>query len=941
MSTSPKNIMLKILKWTGISVAAILLLMFLIPLIFPGTIAQQVKVFANKSLDGELNFTKSKLSFFTHFPSLTVSLDELSLKGSTPFKNDTLLSADQVAFGINLKRLIFDNEIKIDEIYVSDAFINVMVNEKGEANYNVYVAPKDQPKDTSGTGPAIRLDRVDLKNCHIKYNDRSAKMLVEAKGFNYVGKGNLSEDVFDLQTDANIDLIDFYLDGVPYLEKKEIHADLVTRINTNALSFILTKNELRINRLPLEFTGIFTILKDGYNIDINAVSENNKLRDVFSVLPPQYKTWMEDTKIKGRSDILFKFKGRYNAATNQKPDLSFGMRIWDGAVNYKEAPLAMSDFEMNVNMMLPSLDPEKLDVKLSKLDFNLGKDHFHAFLFSKGLTEMKLKAQAKGTLDLAALDRSLGIDNMDIRGLLKADIAADGVFSAEKKLFPKTHGGVNLQSGWLKTKYYPNPITDIKFVTNVQNDKGTFDDVRIAVTPASFVFEGNPVYVNATVSNFEDVLYDAKIKGELNIGRIYKVFSQKGLDVTGYAKADLSLKGRQSYATTGQYSKLDNKGTLVLKDIKATSENFPKPFNLSEGHFRFQNEKMWFERFNATYGKSDFGIKGYLLNTINFFLESKGTLHGNFNVKSKLINVDEFMALQEGENKDKKPEVEVAKEANPKMSGVVVLPTNLDVSLVADADKVEYTGLVLNQLKGKVGISKGKIYLDNANFNIIDCLVNIDAGYDDESPTSANFNVHFKAKNFSVKRAYKEIPLFHDLVTAAEKAEGIISLDYKLNGDLDGNMSPIYPSLKGGGTINVRDVKVAGLKMFGSMGDKTGVDGLSNPDMKDVQIKTTIDNNLIRIEPFTLKVATFRPTIKGTTSFDGLLDIRVRLGLPPGGLVGIPIVVTGTHENPKIKIFSKSGQKIEEAQYNEKTNQVIKEEKLAPPDDKKDEKKKE
>ena len=941
MSTSPKNIMLKILKWMGISIAAILLLMFLIPLIFPGTIAQQVKVFANKSLDGELNFTKSKLSFFTHFPSLTVSLDELSLKGSTPFRNDTLLSADQVAFGINLKRLIFDNEIKIDEIYVSDAFINVMVNEKGEANYNVYVAPKDQPKDTSGTGPAIRLDRVDLKNCHIKYNDRSAKMLVEAKGFNYVGKGNLSEDVFDLQTDANIDLVDFYLDGVPYLEKKEIHADLVTRINTNALSFILTKNELRINRLPLEFTGIFTILKDGYNIDINAVSENNKLRDVFSVLPPQYKTWMEDTKIKGRSDILFKFKGRYNAATNQKPDLSFGMRIWDGAVNYKEAPLAMSDFEMNVNMMLPSLDPEKLDIKLSKLDFNLGKDHFHAFLFSKGLTEMRLKAQAKGTLDLAALDRSLGIDNMDIRGLLKADIAADGVFSAEKKLFPKTHGGVNLQSGWLKTKYYPNPITDIKFVTNVQNDKGTFDDVRIAVTPASFVFEGNPVYVNATVSNFEDVLYNAKIKGELNIGRIYRVFSQKGLDVTGYAKADLSLKGRQSYATTGQYSKLDNKGTLVLKDIKATSENFPKPFNLSEGHFRFQNEKMWFERFNATYGKSDFGIKGYLLNTINFFLESKGTLHGNFNVKSKLINVDEFMALQEGENKDKKPEVEVAKEANPKMSGVVVLPTNLDVSLIADADKVEYTGLVLNQLKGKVGISKGKIYLDNANFNIIDCLVNIDAGYDDESPISANFNVHFKAKNFSVKRAYKEIPLFHDLVTAAEKAEGIISLDYKLNGDLDGNMSPIYPSLKGGGTINVRDVKVAGLKMFGSMGDKTGVDGLSNPDMKDVQIKTTIDNNLIRIEPFTLKVATFRPTIKGTTSFDGLLDIRVRLGLPPGGLVGIPIVVTGTHEDPKIKIFSKSGQKIEEAQYNEKTNQVIKEEKLAPPDDKKDDKKKE
>lgn len=937
MEMPAKNIILKILKWIGIAIASILLLMFLIPIIFPGTIAQQVKVFANKSLDGELNFTKSRLSFFAHFPSLTVSLDELSLKGSAPFKNDTLLKADEVAFGINLKRLLFDNEIKIDEIYVSDALINVMVNEKGEANYNVYVASKDQPKDTTGTGPAIRLDRVDIKNTHIKYKDLSAKMLVEAKGFNYVGKGNLSEDVFDLQTDANIDSVDFYYDKVPYLENKEVHADLITRINTNALSFILTKNELRINRLPVEFTGIFTILKDGYNININAISENGKLKDLFSALPPQYVAWMEDTNIKGRSDVLFTFKGRYNASTNQKPDLGFGMRIRDGYIAYKKAPMALSEFEMNFNGMLPSLDTEKLMLNLTRLDFKVGdKDYFHAFLKSEGLSNMKLKTTIKGTLDLASLDRALGLQNMDLKGLLKADIAAEGNYSAEKKLFPKTKGGINLQNGWLKTSYYPNPISDIKFIASVKNDKGTFDDVKIAVTPASFVFEGNPVYVNAIISDFEDVVYDATIKGELNIGRIYKVFSREGLDVTGYAKADLSLKGRQSYAATGQYSKLNNRGTLVLKNIKAISESFPKPFNLKEGYFTFQNEKMKFDRFQAYYGKSDFALNGYLLNTINYFIESRGTLKGSFTMKSKLINVDEFMALKDGENKDMKPEVKAAKAASPKMSGVVVLPTNLDVSLTANADKVEYTGLMLNNLNGKVGIAKGRMYLDNTTFDIIDCKVNIDAGYDDESPMSANFNVHFRAKDFDIKRAYKEIPLFHELVTAAEKSEGIISLDYKLKGDLDGNMSPIYASLQGGGTVSVRDVKVSGLKMFGGISKKTGSDGLDNPNLKDIQIKTTIDNNLIRIHPFTFKVAGFRPTVKGTTSFDGLLDVRVRLGLPPAGLVGVPISVTGTHEDPKIKVFSKKGQKIEEAKYNETTNQVIKKEEVAPEPEKKE-----
>lgn len=937
MKAPVKKIALKVLKWTGITIGFILLLMFLLPLLFPGTIAQQVKTFANKSLDGELNFTNSKLSFFTHFPSLTVSLDELSLKGSKPFKNDTLLSADQVAFGINLKRLIFDNEIKIDEIYVSDAFINVMVNEKGEANYNVYVAPKDQPVDTTGTGPAIRLDRVDLENCRIRYNDKSAKILVKADGFNYVGKGNLSEDVFDLSTDANIDAIDFIFDNIPYLERKEVHADLVTRINTNALSFILQKNELRINRLPVEFTGLFTILKDGYNIDINAISENNKLKDLFSVLPPQYAGWLEDTKIKGRSDVLFTFKGRYNAGTGQKPSLGFGMRVRDGMIDYKKAPMALSDYEMNLNVQLPSLDIEKLSINLGKLDFNLGDDHFHAFLETQGMKEMKVNGKMKGTLNLASLDRALGLSNMQLKGLLKADLVADGIYSAEKRLFPKTKGGVNLQNGYLKMAYYPNPITDIKFVANVQNDKGTFDDVKIAVTPASFVFEGNPVYVKAIISNFDDVAYDARIKGELNIGRIYKVFSQKGLDVTGYAKADLTLQGKQSYATTGQYSKLNNKGSLVLKDIRATSELFPKPFNLQEGYFTFKNEKMWFDKFQAYYGKSDFAMNGYLLNTINYFIESKGTLKGNFNLNSKLINVDEFMAMKEGENKEMKPEVEVVKEANPKMSGVVVLPTNLDVSLVAKADKVEYTGLVLNKLSGKVGIGKGKIYMQNTTFNIIDCIVRIDGGYDDESPMAANFNLQFQAKDFNIKRAYKEIPLFHELVTAAENMEGIVSLNYTLKGDLDGNMSPIYPSLKGEGTIFVRDVQVSGLKLFGSISKKTGSEGLDNPNVKDIQIKSSIKNNLIKVEPFTLKVAGFRPTIKGTTSFDGLLDLRIRLGLPPGGLIGVPMVVTGTHEDPKIKVFSKTGQAIEEAKYDEKTNQVIKKEERAEPEPEKKE----
>lgn len=931
MNSRFKNIALKTAKISGIVIASILLLLFLIPLLFPGTVASEVKKIANQSLNSKMDFSKSRFSFFTHFPSLTVSLDDLTLTGSAPFTNDTLLKAEQVAFGINIKRLLFDNEVKINKLYVSKALVNVMVNQKGEANYNIYIAPEDKKKDKNAPeeGTAIRLERIDFEDCHIKYNDRSAKILVDAKGFNYIGKGNLSEDIFDLSTEAKIDTVDFYYDRTAYLRKKELHADLITRINTNALSFILQKNELKINKLPLTFTGLFTILRDGYKINIQAASKNAAVKDLLSVMPPEYLTWMDNTEMSGRSNLLFTFKGNYNVAKKQKPDLAFNLKIDDGAVNYKDAPVPLTDFQMDVNAIMPSLDTEKLLVNLRTLRFKVGeKDYFNAYFKSRGLSEMNVDASIKGALDLATVDAALGLNTIDLKGILKTNIQAKGLFSTSKKLFPKTRGGISLRNGWLKTDSYPNPITNVTFVANALNKKGTFEDLIVAVTPASFVFEGNPVYVNASFSDFNDLAYKAKVKGELNAGNIYKVFSQKGMDITGYAKADLSLQGKQSYATTGQYDKLDNRGTIILKNIKATSELFPKAFYIKQGNFRFKNEKMWFEKFLASYGKSDFNINGYLLNTINYFLESKGTLSGNFNMKSKLINVDEFMALEKGENKDRNTEVEYAKEDHPKMSGVVIVPKNLNVALTTNVDKVEYNGLVLNKLNGKVGIAKSNFFLENTTFNIIDCIVGIDASYKDESPTMANFNAHFKAKDFSVQRAYKEIPMFREMVTAAEKAEGIISVDYKIKGDLNGNMGPIYESLEGEGILNLRDVKVKGLKLLDGISSKTGQKGLNNPDMKGIEIKSSIDNNLIHIEDFTFSVASFRPSIKGTTSFSGLLDLRMRLGLPPFGIIGFPIVITGTHEAPKIKIFSKTGKEILDAVYDEKNNKVVRKEKV-------------
>ncbi len=919
MNPRIKTIGLKIAKWVGIGIGSVLLLLFLIPLIFPGTIAEQVKVFANKKLNSELNFSKVNLSFYDHFPSLTVTLHDLTLKGSAPFENDTLLAADEVGFGINLKRLLFNSQVSIDEIYIDDSKINVIVDEQGRANYNVYISDAEdpQPKDTV-SGTSIRLDRISISHCNLRYEDKSAKMLVGARDFNYLGKGDLDKSIFDLETDAEIGSLTFVYAGEPYLQRKNISAELVTRINTNALSFQFQKNDLQINELPIKFNGALNILKSGYDVDFELSSIGSNLKDLFTALPPQYVTWLESSKVKGDIDLRLQFKGRYDAQTNQNPSLSFDTKIDDGYIEYKDAPFPTSDINLNFAARLPQMNTDSLSVKLDSLTFRVGKEYFKAFVSSKGLAKMDVKANIKGKLDLEQLDRSLGLNNLDMRGKLDINIEANGKYDDSLRLFPVARGRVLLQKGWLKTEYYPNPISNINLDINALNDNGKFSDTRISIKPAGFVFEGKPFDLQATFINFDDVFYDVRAKGDIDVGRIYKVFAQKGIDVTGYVKANLKLRGKQSQATSGQYAKLDNSGTLLLRDIRTKMDAFPKPFVIARGDFSFAREKMNFDKFTATYGKSDFALNGHLNNVIHYFFEQRGTLQGKFNLRSKLINVNEFLAIEPTTAKKSEAEKNPVKDqgkttADP--SGVVIVPDHLNVSLASSVDKIIYDTLELDNFKGTVGVNKGQLVFDGTQVGIIGATLNLDGMYDAASATKAGFDLRFRAKNFDVQRAFMEIDMFRELATAAGKAEGIISVDYKLNGVLDANMNPVFPSLAGGGVVSLEKIKIMGLKMFSTLSSKTGSSGVDNPNLSRVDINTTIKDNVITIDRTRMKVAVFRLRFEGKTSFDGQLALQMRLGLPPFGAIGIPVAITGTHEDPQIKVFSKTTEPVDETEY--------------------------
>lgn len=895
-----KAIFFKIVKYIGITLVSLLAFMFIAPYIFADKINAEIKKVANQKLNAKLDYSESTISFFNHFPSLTVSLENFKLNGSAPYEKEKLITAKEIAFGIDVVSLIFGESVNIDKIFISNADINVKVSKKGFANYNVYKSNKTETNEKEEDN-SLKLEKIEIKNSKIVYDDLSTKLHFDFFGFNYLGKGDLSKAIFDLSSKANIENFNVLYDNEPYLMNKKVNADLITKINVNSLSFIFEQNDLKINNLPADFKGKFDFLQEGYNMDFVLKTTDSKLYDLFTALPPKFITWLNKTDLKGKTDFLLTLKGNYIASKNIAPTLDFDLKIRDAFVNYNKSKTSLTNLNLDFTTKLPSLNPDLLIVDMKNLSLNIDKEYLKAKLYSTGTTTPEIDAILDVKIDLGKLNRTIGIPDLDLEGMLIADVKTKGKYDQKNGIFPITNAKINLKDGYLKTKYYPNPITDINVLSTIQNPKGTFDDLKVTTKPAQFTFEGNPVFVEADLSNFKNLTYDIIAKGTLDIAKIYKVFSQEGLNLDGFIKADLRLKGKQSDAEKGNYAKLQNSGTLEIRNIGIVTEYLPKTFLIKEGIFKFNQDKMRFNTFLASYGQSDFRMNGYLQNVFNFITSKNGILKGSFTLNSTYINADEFMS-----------NTTAAKTTNDTLTvsktetGVIIIPGNLDLQFQANAQKIDFNGLNLKNATGALKMKNGSLSMQNTGFNLIGCAVTMDANYKSTTPKKAEFDYHVKASDFDIKRAYNEVKIFREMASAAEKAQGIISLDYNLKGRLNANMEPIFPSLIGNGVISVKNVKLYGMKMFNTVANKTDHEGIKNPEINKVDIKSSIKNNIITLERFKFKFAGFRPRIEGTTSLDGKLNIKMRLGLPPLGILGIPLIITGDKDNPKIKIGRKS-----------------------------------
>lgn len=1031
---------MKFLKITGIVLGVALTLLFLLPELFPGFVARKIKAFANQSIEGKLEFRKARLSVIRHFPSLTLSLVDFSLTGSAPFAADTLLAGKELALGIDL-RTLFSERLSVNQFFLTDALVNIQVDSLGKANYNVVKDNADAPPGPADTteGATLRIERIIIKNSRLVYNDQSLPMLLTVKSLDYTGVGDLTKDVVDLESEIAGTDVSFTYDGEAYAQDKEVEAELITRINTRSLELSFTRNDLRVNQLPLDFTGFIRFPETGYDVDLRFNSRNATLQQLITVLPPAYLKWLDHTSVAGKARIKLVLAGSYRADTHEEPDLDFEMDIDEGMIKHGNAPVAISNLLTRFELSMPQLNADSLRLHLDTLDFKLGSGFVRGGFVVQGLHNPAIAANLAASADLALLQQAAGLTGLQVKGLLNAALStngrlqygprqgrhaskaevltalpatrlqasltngyfkmdslplaaenislnftgnhpggaplqgtmqlsnlmvqlgkgfakgfvqvqpgdklpinanlqasldmqdivkclplpkgyilggqlqlnatAKGNYNPAQKQLPVLAGSLLWQNGKVQTPYYAGGIEKLNLDLELNNNAGNYKSMEVVLKPVEFSFDGEPFVIKADLRNLDNLQYDISSQGTLNLGNLAKAFlpAAYGVNLTGKLQTNLQLQGNMADAQAGRFSRLQHSGYIKADEVALYSEFFPYPFIIKQGHFALQNDRMQATNLQLQYAGNQLKANGYYRNLLAYLMGT-GSLEAGIDLYSKQLRADDFMTNAQGT-----PAGEPATAANTPEAGVIWLPDNLDITAKARVDDLRYGSWKIEQVEGELLIKKGALSLQNAGAKLAGARALLQAGYKPEKVNRAAFNLQVKADSFDVQRFYREVPLFAQMAPAAAKAKGMASLEYALQGRLNGQMAPVLPSIQGKGALNLHEVQMMGFKLFGAVSRATGKDSINNPNLKQVTLKSTIANNLMTIERTKMRVFGFRPRVEGQVSLDGKLNLKFRLGLPPFGLIGIPMTVTGTADNPIVQMRrGKSGDELEE-----------------------------
>jgi hypothetical protein len=448
-NTKKKSLLVRILKWTGISLLVIILILALVPIIFKDKIVTIVKEQANKNLNAKVDFGDFDLSLISSFPDFRFKIDRLSIIGVDEFKDDTLAYISHLKTDINIQSVIAGEQYEINSIIIDGPRVMAKVLKNGKANWDIAKADStaaETPEDTSATKFSMSLEELKIIDGYIVYDDLEGAMYMKLEDFDYDMSGDFTQDNFEMKNLIEIAKTTFKMDGVPYLNGVKTKVDADIDMDMPKMKFVFKENEFSLNDLHLGFDGQILMPDTNIDMDIKFATKQTDFKAVLSLIPAVYSKEFASVKTSGKFNLDGYAKGRYNGS--QMPAFAVNLGIVNGMFKYPDLPKAVNNINVDIKVLNPNgnLDATTIDVNQFHVEMAGNPIDISAHVRTP-ISDPGIKASFKGLIDLASVKDLVPLDKGDnLSGTIKSDISIDGNMSAiDKKEFDKFKASGSLE----------------------------------------------------------------------------------------------------------------------------------------------------------------------------------------------------------------------------------------------------------------------------------------------------------------------------------------------------------------------------------------------------------------------------------------------------------------------------------------------------------------
>lgn len=520
----------KTMKIAGITLGVILLLLLILPFAFQGKLAKLVKEEGNKMLNAQFDFRTLNISLLRNFPSASVSLEDFWLKGTGPFENDTLIQAGELTAAVNLFSLFGDGGYDISRIIVKDTRVHAIVLEDGRPNWDVMKPSPDAetPEDeTAQETFRIKLQKLSVDNLSVVYEDRQGGVFADLSRLEADCSGDFGSDrtVVDLKMETPS--LTCRTGGIPLLNKVSLEADMDVDADLAGGKFTLRENMLRLNAIQLNLDGWLAQTKQGMDMDLRLNTNEVGFKELLSLIPAIYAKDFQDLKTDGKVTLNAFARGSMEGNT-KVPQFEVNLDVKDAMFRYPSLPAGVEKINISALVRNAGGPLDATEISVAPFDFVLAGNPFSLNATVKTpVSDPDFHLTARGKLDLGKVKEVYPLDDMQLNGLVQADLELGGRLSmVEKEQFEQMQAKGSLRLNQMKLVLKDMPPVDI------QQSVFTFSPRYLQLSETTVNIGKNDLTLDSRFENYLGyALKGSTLKGTLNV-------SSNHLNLNDFMSAD-------------------------------------------------------------------------------------------------------------------------------------------------------------------------------------------------------------------------------------------------------------------------------------------------------------------------------------------------------------------------------------------------------------------